>query len=258
MESVTFKTRQQFLNEFYSKDRVEFLSTIKNINIIKDHPDNRINNRIFILKTKTNFNLSICNQFKIFCKFLKSFTYFLYSTTYYENFIQDKFLFFSNLELKFSTQILNLDEIVNKTVYFDITYPDPIPYIDNEDYNFLKSIKTEDILNDSIKNILYLKMKLTTKYITIDQTDYLYLGGIDEEEQEPEEEPIREIRENHTIINSSQCFKSAECVICLTNPPNVLFCNCGHICYCSECENLKNSNRCPICKTENEIIRVLE
>ena len=30
-------------------------------------------------------------------------------------------------------------------------------------------------------------------------------------------------------INTEKAFKSNECVICLTNPPNVLFCNCGHM-----------------------------
>ena len=60
------------------------------------------------------------------------------------------------------------------------------------------------------------------------------------------------------IINSTQIFKSEECVICLTNPPNVLFCNCGHIAICIECEKLKDSNACPVCKTENTILRVIE
>ena len=34
-------------------------------------------------------------------------------------------------------------------------------------------------------------------------------------------------------------FKSSECIICLTNPPNVLFCNCGHIPKCVECDEVK-------------------
>ena len=28
---------------------------------------------------------------------------------------------------------------------------------------------------------------------------------------------------------TKQTFEKDECVICLTNPPNVLFCNCGHV-----------------------------
>ena len=40
--------------------------------------------------------------------------------------------------------------------------------------------------------------------------------------------------------------------------PSVLFCNCGHLCECEECYKLKSLSACPICKTDNEIIRTLE
>ena len=63
---------------------------------------------------------------------------------------------------------------------------------------------------------------------------------------------------NEKTINSIQTFKFDECVICLTNQPIILFCNCGHLCCCSECYKLKSLSTCPICKTENEIIRMLE
>ena len=64
--------------------------------------------------------------------------------------------------------------------------------------------------------------------------------------------------DDEKIINSSQSFKSVECVICLTNPPHVLFCNCGHMCICDECGNRIKNKECPVCKTENTIIRVIE
>ena len=54
-------------------------------------------------------------------------------------------------------------------------------------------------------------------------------------------------------INADKSFKSDECVICLTNLPNVLFCNCGHIAICVECDKKKSLKNCPICKTENTI-----
>ena len=77
----------------------------------------------------------------------------------------------------------------------------------------------------------------------------------DEDEQEHESENEDEDDE---IINYQQTFKSNECVICLTNSPNILSCNCGHICICIECSKIKNLRICPICKTENTIIRKLE
>ena len=63
---------------------------------------------------------------------------------------------------------------------------------------------------------------------------------------------------NKKPINSIQTFKTDDCVICLTNPPQVLFCNCGHLCLCVECNKMKTLKTCPVCKTENTILRVIE
>ena len=65
-------------------------------------------------------------------------------------------------------------------------------------------------------------------------------------------------KEQEPIINTDKSFKSDECVICLTNPSNVLFCNCGRIAICVECDKTKSLNICPICKTENTIKRTIE
>ena len=59
-------------------------------------------------------------------------------------------------------------------------------------------------------------------------------------------------------INEEKTFKSDECVICLSNPPNVLFCNCGHLCLCIKCNKTKGLRKCPICKAENTIKRTIE
>ena len=119
-----------------------------------------------------------------------------------------------------------------------------------EGFNFLNQIQ----INDYTKGINQINIKLLTSYYNINHDQYLILrGDIEDEEEEPEEY----IQNETPIIKSSKSFKSNECVICLTNPPNVLFCNCGHLCLCSECERKKISNKCPICKIENTIIRIL-
>ena len=56
------------------------------------------------------------------------------------------------------------------------------------------------------------------------------LRGLGRLNQEIGEEIEEESEEEELKINTEQTFKEDECVICLTNPPNVLFCNCGHIC----------------------------
>ena len=60
-------------------------------------------------------------------------------------------------------------------------------------------------------------------------------------------------------INDSRTFKLEQCVICLEKEPKVLFCNCGHICICGVCSVKKlNTCRCPVCKKENTILRIIE
>ena len=47
--------------------------------------------------------------------------------------------------------------------------------------------------------------------------------------------------------------------ICLTNPPNVLYCDCGHQVLCVECSKMVERLKiCPMCKTENTILRIIE
>ena len=191
------------------------------------------------------------------CKFIKPFSYFLYSFTYQTNFLENKFLHFAKLVIEYRKQILNWVELLNKDIFFSLYFIVPRPFEEEEEEsNFLKSIKITDCLNENIGDVTHLELKIISTYVNVEEEDYRELGG-----------EIVDIRDafiqNETtnnepkIINVSQSFKSNECVICLTNPPNVLFCNCGHLCLCLECERKKISNKCPICKTENTIIRSL-
>ena len=58
-------------------------------------------------------------------------------------------------------------------------------------------------------------------------------------------------------INYIKTFKSELCTICLERIPNVLFCICGHICICKECNEKKVMKKCLMCKTENTILRII-
>ena len=60
------------------------------------------------------------------------------------------------------------------------------------------------------------------------------------------------------VINLFKIFKSDECIVCMTDKPDVLFCNCGHVSYCVKCYKIKTPSTCPICKMDNEIIRMIE
>ena len=76
------------------------------------------------------------------------------------------------------------------------------------------------------------------------------------EEYEPEDEEEYESEEE--VINVTKTFKTEECVICIENEPNILFCNCGHLCIGNNCLEFKKLSKCPVCKTENTILRVIE
>ena len=83
------------------------------------------------------------------------------------------------------------------------------------------------------------------------QADY-YKEEVEEESEAEEEE---EEGSEKQVINAGQSFKSNECIIRLDNPPNVLFCNCGHMCICEECDRVKSLETCPVCITESTIKR---
>ena len=256
MESETFKMRKQFLEEFYNEDRIKFLNACEKI-YIKDANFNTVYNSVCVLETEPVFRLDINNMFKTFCNLLKPFVYFLYSVTRYTKFLHNKPLFFGKLEIRYSKDNISRDEIGRSTVYFD--FSNSVIYSEDEDLNSLKSIKIKDFLNDSIKGLTCLNIVLKTKYLNVNRSQYRILRGIEDvlNNVEDIEETTYE-EEKEKVINPYLTFKSAECVICLTNSPDVLFCNCGHIPICSECEHLKEFKTCPICKTENDNIRILE
>ena len=64
--------------------------------------------------------------------------------------------------------------------------------------------------------------------------------------------------DNKKVIKIDKIFKTEECVICLSTKPNVVYCNCGHICTCNECNKIKKINVCPVCRTENTTLRIIE
>ena len=62
---------------------------------------------------------------------------------------------------------------------------------------------------------------------------------------------------NNRYINANKTFKTEECLICVENKPNVLFCGCGHLSVCEECIKYYESYQCPVCKNINENIRII-
>ena len=218
MNTKTFTERKNLLEEFY-KERMKF--KISKIEIIQVDPDISIYGYMSDIHFKTHI-IFIEDRFLIseFYDHLKPIIYYAYSYTIRRKFINENFILTED------------NSIINYNYEYD----------NNELY---------------IKN---LEVILKTHYDFYDEDYAFYFEVLAELEQNNElivshTEPINE---EVKIINPSKIFKSEECIICLTNQPIILFCNCGHIPICTECYKLKSLSACPVCKTQNEIIRMLE
>ena len=206
------------LLEEFYKERIKF--NIYDIHILQANP------RISIYEHQSNifFKTHITfteDRFLIgeLYKHLKPIIYYVYSYTIRRKYIKDNFILTED------------NSIINYNYEYD----------NNELY---------------IKN---LEIILTTHYDFYNEDYDFYFEVLAELEQNNElllsHEPITE---EAKIINPSKIFKSEECIICLENQPIILFCNCGHIPICTECYKLKSLSACPICKTLNEIVRIIE
>ena len=102
---------------------------------------------------------------------------------------------------------------------------------------YIKEFNKRDYILILFAKPFDLKIRLKTEYIHDERI-----------ETEEEEEQIKAIK---------SIFKSDECIICLNKPPNILFCNCRHICICDKCDETNPSKICPTCKTYNSIKRII-
>ena len=167
-------------------------------------------------------------------------------------FKEDKFLIgdlYKNLKpiITFALSYTRLKKFINHHPNLILTEDNTII---NYDYQY---IDRELYIKD-------LKVILKTHYDFYDADYDLYFSVLAELENNNElivshEEPTPE---KPKVINLFKIFKFDECIICMIDKPNILFCNCGHLCECDKCYKIKTLSTCPICKTDNEIIRMLE
>ena len=219
MSVPTFTECKNILEEFY-KQRKQFI--IYEIEIKQTDPDISVYSYISYLHFETHIKFKE-DKFLIgdLYKNLKPVITYALSYTRLK-----KFTNYPNLMLSEDNTIINYD----------------YEYIDRELY---------------IKD---LKVILKTHYDFYDVDYDLYFSVLAELENNNElivshDEPTPE---KPKVINLFKIFKSNDCIICMDSKPNILFCNCGHLCECDKCYKIKTPSICPICKTDNEIIRMLE
>ena len=226
----TFKECKKILEDFY-KERIKY--NINGINIIQlDRVINIYENMTHIyFKTFVSFEK---NKFLIydFFKHIKPIIFYAYSYTSQRKHIKDDFilkqlpiLFFFKYETDNNEYYIKDLEITLPTYY----------YFSDMDYDFYFYAISELENNDEL---------------IISHTEPTFEDEEEEDDEPPPEKP--------KIINLFKIFKSEECIICMDDKPNILFCNCGHLCECEGCYKIKTPSTCPVCKTDNEIIRMLE
>ncbi len=61
---------------------------------------------------------------------------------------------------------------------------------------------------------------------------------------------IRSAEYLEDIVKNMTIFTLDECIVCLSDIPNILFTPCGHQCVCADCnkELNKSSHNCPLCR----------
>ena len=100
----------------------------------------------------------------------------------------------------------------------------------------IENIKNTDPINDPLIKTIILKRQL--KVIMLVEQFNLF-GVVDQ-----------------LIMNKGKTFKEDTYMICMDKEPNILFCNCGHMCICEEClEKLEDKNICIGCREINMIVR---
>ena len=220
MENQTFKSRKKFLENYFKK-RIIF-------NIANEENDGFNSSTVYI---------SNILKYQWYNKdFVKNLKYFLY---YY------------------------MSKSINEEVILEcISVSMFIPYEDNEDENLFNPTFEESLLLH--EKIRVLKLDELPGELFFDLFNFLYKLYIDETDFMLH--PVKDFKffvegkacKNKNIINLPKCFKSGVCVVCLTRKPDIIFCNCGHIPICTECSKIKKFTECPVCKTLNDIVRIIE
>ena len=136
----------------------------------------------------------------------------------------------------------SLPEVIDNAVDFQL-------FTAKFNENGLKSFTTyEEFFNEHF----FINMENNNCY-NIFVTEILkYLTPAGSDTDDGEEEDIT-IVQNYECVNGKKpivkTFSENKCVVCLNNKPNILYENCKHIPTCSNCEEIKNLNNCPVCRS---------
>ena len=122
----------------------------------------------------------------------------------------------------------------------------------NIDGDYLQEVKIYENLNPIIRYPYKVRLTITLIHDPRQQPDL-------DVDIEPEIEHLQFRLQNLTneleayqnrAKETNKCIKSDTCCICLTNPTNIIFTDCGHQCICDLCNKNIIELKCPLCRTQ--------
>ena len=186
--------------------------------------------------------------------------------------VTDSHVFYS---VKIFTYNENIRDFIRISIKGFLLYLDSLCRIDGYRLNFVDLLGKETIrlqyfhmLRFKYSPILRLEESVVGTNDFLDQLDNEIYNAQKEDSRLWSVEPFNIVisigrqnitrADNKKVIKIDKIFKMEECVICLSTKPNVLFCGCGHLCICNECNKIKKLNVCPACRAKNKILRIIE
>ena len=121
----------------------------------------------------------------------------------------------------------------------------------NQEGDYLSEVKIYEQLNP--RTLKPFKIQLTI-YLIHDPRQQQEMEYNTQTEIEELEERLTNLQTDLQLYQNrakttNKCKKEDTCCICLTNPPNIILTDCGHICICENCNKNIIELKCPLCRT---------
>jgi len=113
-------------------------------------------------------------------------------------------------------------------------------------------------LSDDVKKLCDLTQNLQKINIMLEKTVSRVKHEYNELQKQLTECKRKLSRAENRVQQVSHCTTVSEniCVICMTNPRECAYVNCGHVCACIECSERMES-QCPICRQNGNFIKLI-
>lgn len=120
----------------------------------------------------------------------------------------------------------------------------------NLDYNVSQ-------INNFINNLFfYEELKKSMKIISV-SIESLYKQIVDYKTKiQLLKEKLKSSEEEIAGLKKSQVISNNKCCICIEEPCDNVFVNCGHLCICSSCISNLKTKVCPICRIQSSTIKI--